>query len=79
MTNNVDRGTIVFMALESMSSWLNQKVLSLQDLKKADIWSLGMIMFMFLDPDLQWPYQFKLDQLQNKNLEESKKDLVRRF
>lgn len=37
MTNNVDRGTIVFMAPECMSSQLNQKALSLQDLKKADI------------------------------------------
>ena len=38
-----------------------------------------MIMFMLLNRDLQWPYQFELDQLQNKNLEGSKKELVGRF
>lgn len=38
-----------------------------------------MIMFMLLNPDLQWPYQFELDQLQNKNLEQSEKELVRTF
>ena len=38
-----------------------------------------MIMFILLNRDLQWPYQFELDQLQNKNLEGSKKELVGRF
>lgn len=36
-------------------------------------------MFMLLNRDLQWPYQFELDQLQNKSLEGSKKELVGRF
>lgn len=79
MTNNVDRGTIVFMAPEHMSSPSEQKTQSLADLKKGDIWSLGMMMFMLLNPDLECPFQIELDQLQNKNFEECKKELARRF
>ena len=79
MTNNVDRGTIVFMAPEHISWQSVPQTLSLADLKKGDIWSLGMIMFMLLNPDLEFPFQIELDQLQSRNLEEFKKELARRF
>ena len=78
MTNNVDRGTIVFMAPELMSAQ-PEKALSLADLKKCDIWSLGMIIFMLLNPDLQYPYQLELDQLQDRSFEGSKKHLTNRL
>ena len=73
ITNNVDRGTIVFMAPEPA------KAVSLQDLKKSDIWSLGMLLFMLLNPDLQYPYQIELDKLQEKRFEASKKDVTQRL
>ena len=53
--NRVDCGTPVFMApelhLQPSSS------VSLEDLKKADIWAYGLIMYCLLNPDVDHPYQ----------------------
>lgn len=63
-----------YMCLDS-----EQKTLSLADLKKGDFSSRGMMMFLLLNPDLECPLQIELDQLQNGNFEECKKDFTPRF
>ena len=36
--------------------------LSLEDHMKADIWLLGMTLFVLLNPDILYPYQIETDQ-----------------
>ncbi|CAG2220270.1 unnamed protein product [Mytilus edulis] len=57
-TNNVFRGTPVFMASEIFFHD-GTKLRDLQDLKQMDIWSYSMILFTFLNPDLKYPYHFE--------------------
>jgi hypothetical protein len=33
-----------------------------EDLKKADMWSLGLVMFTLLNPNLRSPYRAELEQ-----------------
>lgn len=60
-TTNIDRGTPVYMAPELLSA--NVTSLSLDQLKACNIWSYGMVLFMLLIPDLQFPYQLGIDKL----------------
>lgn len=60
-TTNIDRGTPIYMAPELLSPV--DTSLSLEQLKACDIWSYGMVMFMLLNPDLQFPYQVEIDKL----------------
>ena len=64
-TANVDRGTIVYMAPELITG--TGEAMSLEQLKACDVWGLGMIIFLLLNPDLEFPYQYELDQLPQKN------------
>ena len=57
-TNNVFRGTPVFMAPEIFFHD-GTKLRDLQDLKQMDIWSYSMILFTLLNPDLKYPYHFE--------------------
>lgn len=57
-TENLYRGTPVFMAPEIHSH--SGKAASLSDLKSMDIWSLGMTLFVLVNPDLKYPYQIEL-------------------
>ena len=54
-THRVDRGTVVFMAPELHHQPL--KPVSHEDLKKADIWAYGLVMYCLLNPDMDDPYQ----------------------
>lgn len=76
-TNNVDRGTVVFMAPELVSC--TGEPMTLEQLKACDVWALGMVIFMLLNPDLEFPYQYELDQLPQKTFECLKGDIARRF
>ena len=78
MTSNVNRGTIVYMAPELLSPE-PAKGMSLDDLKKSDVWSLGMVFFMLMNPDLQYPFQSELDKLPERSFEASKKEVIRRL
>ncbi|CAH3179165.1 unnamed protein product, partial [Porites lobata] len=60
-TTNIDRGNPVYMAPELLSPV--DTSLSLEQLKACDIWSYGMVIFMLLNPDLQFPYQVEIDKL----------------
>ena len=53
-TDDVWRGTPVFMALEVHRCALNNA--SLSDLKQTDIWSLGVLAYAVVNPNLINPY-----------------------
>ena len=53
--------------------------MSLDQLKACDVWSLGMITFLLLNPDLEFPYQYELDQLPQKNIDSLKNEVARRL
>ena len=76
MTSNVNRGTIVYMAPELLSPEPG-KGMSLDDLKKSDVWSLGMLFFMLMNPDLQYPFQNELEKLPERSFEALKKVIGR--
>lgn len=75
-TSNIDRGTPVYMAPELYSEVGN---LSLQELMKCDIWSLGMVFFILLNPDLQYPYDKELQSLKRRTAENAKKEISYRM
>ena len=50
--------------------------LSLEQLKGCDIWSYGMVMFMLLNPDLQFPYQVEIDKLHPTTYEMCKREVT---
>ena len=58
-TSNFARGTPVFMAPEALCSDSLTSA-SMEDLKCMDVWSLGMVLFVLLNPDLHYPYQLEL-------------------
>ena len=41
--------------------------LSLEDPKDVNVWSLGMLLFVIINPDLKYPYQFELEKVQTTN------------
>ena len=43
----------------------NVSTLPLEDLKTVDIWALGMLLFVIINPDLKYPYQIELEKVQN--------------
>lgn len=55
-TVNIYKGTPAFMAPEIVNPAIQPQTLSEEQLKKADIWSLGMSMFCLVNPDCQVRY-----------------------
>ena len=55
-TNNVDRGTVVYMAPELLLKKMALSIASIDDLKFKDIWALGMIFFAMINPNLKSSY-----------------------
>ena len=76
-TLNLDRGTIAYMAPELLAS--SGEPMSLEQLKACDVWALSMIIFLLLNPDLEFPYQYELEQVPQKNADSFKSELARRF
>lgn len=64
-TNHLQRGTPSFMAPEiSLPELIKLKCgASMDDLKKVDVWALGMVFYILLNPRLSTPYKYDL--LQN--------------
>ena len=57
-TNNVQRGSPAYMAPEIFSG--EQFPAKLDDLKAIDIWALGMVFFMLLNPDARFPFEIEV-------------------
>ena len=58
-TESTCRGTPVFMAPEIYLE--NLRFAGQEDLKKADIWSLGLMMFAIINPNLTHPYSAEFE------------------
>ena len=58
-TESVNRGTIPYMAPEIHLGQLFQA--NQDDLKKADMWSLGLVMYTMLNPNLRSPYRAEME------------------
>ena len=58
-TNQVFRGTIAFMAPEILlpEGMVPGRKLSLDDLKKVDIWALGLVFYCLINPGDSCPYE----------------------
>ena len=58
-TNQVFRGTIAFMAPEILlpEAMVPGRKLSLDDLKKVDIWALGLVFYCLINPATLCPYE----------------------
>ena len=65
VTSNIVRGTPAYRAPELLRQ--NGSTLSLEDLKAVDVWALGMLFFVVINPDLKYPYQFELEKVPTGN------------
>ena len=59
-TTNLQRGTLVYNPPEAVVT-TKKFSYSLEELKYGDIWSLGMVLFMLMNPDLEFPYSKELE------------------
>ena len=68
-TSHVNRGTPVYTAPEILVGATRLAVATTEDLKRADIWALGMTLFVLLNPCSKYPYfsrgQTALEALEN--------------
>ena len=60
-TNDIYRGTEVYMAPEIINRQLQKATIT--DLKKMDVWSLGMLSFATINPNLSTPYSKLIEEL----------------
>ena len=58
-TKDIFRGTIPFMAPEILlpEGMVQGRKLSLEDLKKVDIWALGLVFYCLVNPGVSYPYE----------------------
>lgn len=61
------RGTIPFMAPEILlpEGLLQKQKLSLEDLKKVDIWALGLVFYCLVNPSVSYPYDREAENVQD--------------
>ena len=67
-TTNLQRGTLVFNPPEALDGRHKLVSCSLDELKQGDIWSLGMLLFVLLNPELEIPYS---QELEERDIEDS--------
>ncbi|KAJ7391284.1 Serine/threonine-protein kinase ulk2 [Desmophyllum pertusum] len=65
-TNRVNRGTPVYMAPEILVDATRLAVATIEDMKMADIWALGMTLFVLLNPCVKYPYQREIERATEK-------------
>lgn len=75
-TVSVCRGTLAFMAPEIHLQHFFQA--GQEELRNADIWSLGMVMYTLINPNLGGPYRNEFEQLGVTNSEEAFKKNMKR-
>ena len=66
-TNFINRGTPVYMAPEIHFHNCNEDI-SLQQLKQADMWALGLIFYMLVNPDKTYPFEKEVKNLNKMGL-----------
>ena len=76
-TSNIERGTLIYNAPEIITSHDRSALFSIEDLKRADIWSLGMVMFLLVNPDLECPYSIELGKYKELSSISEAKEVVR--
>ena len=59
-TNNIDRGTVVYMAPETLVKKMRISNATISDLFLVDIWTLGMIIFTMINPNLKYPFRSEI-------------------
>ena len=59
-TVNLERGTLPFMAPEILLVNSISGGATLEDLKRADMWAYGMLIFNIINPCLHYPYEIEL-------------------
>ena len=78
-TNAVTRGTLAYMVPELLPGDMLLQLASVCDYKMVDIWSLGMILFCMLHPDLESPFLIKLSETGfgvHRNIGESLSEII---
>ena len=58
--SSVDRGSPVYMAPEILLKDRRPSHATVEDLKSADIWALGMVLFVLCNPDVAYPYEAEI-------------------
>ena len=75
-THRVDRGTPVFIAPEFHCGFVANA--TLEELKRADIWAFGLLMYCLLNPEIDAPYLNDIVSAGLQQSVESLKQLLRR-
>ena len=68
-THNVKRGSPIYMAPELHLG--DADSLTIEELKAVDVWGLGMIFFIMVNPNLSYPYQAEMEDLKAKGIKSS--------
>ena len=68
-TINLGRGTTLYMAPELFIPSLELERASLEDLKRADVWSFGMVLYNLLNPNIKYPFEKEYLQFGNKSFD----------
>ena len=80
VTNNVkERGTLIYNAPEIVLADDTATLMTLEDLKKCDIWAAGMTFFMLCNPDLTIPYELEIKEKKGKTVEALKAELLNKL
>jgi len=58
-TRNFQRGTKLYASPESTCS---TSVARMDDLKRMDIWSFGLVLYHLANPNIKYPYELEMDQ-----------------
>ncbi len=74
--NELDRGSPAFMAPELLVLEKRPAVANIHDLKAADMWALGMIMFVLVNPDSKFPYRLEVERERKSNPMIDPKDML---
>ena len=60
-TLRVNRGTPVYQAPEFLVGKTRLSVATIEDMKRADVWALGISLFVLLNPSVKYPYHKEIE------------------